>query len=423
MFKSILEATLLILIIQLITVTSSGQSAWPSKTWASAVNLTSVMSSSGITELSSLYWNNDLNRLYSVSNDGVFRVLQLNLTTNTFTQIGSISNLGGPEGITQVNNLANEFYTVDESSYQIRKYTHNATFGNSVLDKYWNLLDAPSSMSDTDNDGPEGIAFIPDSYLSSVGFVSSVTGKTYTSVKGMGGLIFIAHQNKGYIWVFDLNPLISNNFAFVGKYKTAESESCDLSFDPSTGLLYILHNTGDNYLEVTNLKTTVSSGTYKFVALAEYQLPSTSGSDNTEGFAMTPKCADSTNVSAWICRDIASDESTTLKTDALRWFKPFNAPGNCLLHTDINPLQISAISISVFPNPAHNNLHVSFSLPIENNMTASIVDVSGRSIVRFDLEQEQQVQNLDISGLYNGMYLLIVRKNNQTIYTFRFVKQ
>jgi len=77
-------------------------------------------------------------------------------------------------------------------------------------------------------------------------------------------LIFIAHQDGGYVWVFDVNPAVTNDFAYVGKYKTNETESCDAAFDRSTGLLYILHNTGDNYLEVTDMTTTLVSGEYKF---------------------------------------------------------------------------------------------------------------------------------------------------------------
>ncbi|MEI2422326.1 hypothetical protein V6O07_18745, partial [Arthrospira platensis SPKY2] len=98
--------------------------------------------------------------------------------------------------------------------------------------------------------GPEGISFVPDNWLQTSGFVSSQTGQPYTSTKGMGGLMFIAHQDGGFVWVFDINPNQTNDFLYVGKYKTSRTESCGLSFDSSTGMLYILHNVGDNFLEV-----------------------------------------------------------------------------------------------------------------------------------------------------------------------------
>jgi hypothetical protein len=306
------------------------QTAWPSEAWSNAVNLTGVMDAGGLTELSGLFWNDVTDRLYVSHGDGRLRVLQFNAGNNAFSQIGNIGYSGGPEGITQVNLSANEFYTIDEDNYQIRKYTHPSNFSSVTLAKSWNILLPPSTMTNTGNTGPEGIAFIPDSFLNAVGFISSVSGLPYTSVKGMGGLLFIAHQNQGYVWVFDVNPSVSNDFAFVGKYKTNKSESCDLAFDRTTGLLYILHNTGGNFLEVTDLTTTlIAVNERKFTVLNEYYVANPSGNQNVEGFAITRKCDDISQVSVWLCRDVEATESATYKLDCLRWFNPFTAPGYC----------------------------------------------------------------------------------------------
>ena len=321
----------------------SAQSAWPSESWSAAANLTSVMSTSGVTELSSLFWNSTTNRLYVSHGDGKLRVLQLNIANNTFSQIANITYAGGPEGITQVNLSANEFYTIDEDNYQIRKYTHNANFSPTgvTLSKSWNITAAPSTMTNTGNVGPEGIAFVPDSFLLAIGFISQATGLAYTaSVKGMGGLIFVAHQRLGEIWVFDINPNVSNDFAFVGKYKTNNNESCDLAFERTTGLLYILHNAGPNSIEATDLITTsVTGGNRKFNVKSEYFLATPLDTNkNVEGFAITPKCNDSTNVSVWLCRDVESVEPTAYKQDCLRWFNPFTSPGSC---TNTNPVVLN----------------------------------------------------------------------------------
>ncbi len=310
-------------------VCTLAQSPWPSESWTSAVNITSVMSASGLTELSGLYWNSLTNRLYVTHGDGRLRVLQLNTITNNFSQIGNVLVPAGPEGITQVNNSVAEFYTIDEDNYEIRRYSHTANYSTVTLLKSWNILAAPSTMLNTGNTGPEGIAFIPDSFLIASGFVSQVSGQPYVSMKGMGGLIFIAHQNQGYVWVFDVNPNTNNDFAFIGKYKTNKSESCDLSFDKTTGLLYILHNTGVNTLEVTDLTSNISGSDRKFTVRSEYTLSNPAGNINIEGFAIAPKCSDSTQVSAWLCRDVEAAELTSYKTDCIRWFNPFTAPGTC----------------------------------------------------------------------------------------------
>ena len=175
----------------------------------------------------------------------------------------------------------------------------------------------------------EGIVFVPDKYLAAVGFVSSETDEVYTSKKGMGGLIFIAHQKKGLIWVFDVNPDKDGDYAFVGKYKTNRDESCDLAFDRSTGLLYILHNTHGNSLEVTDLSTRSGTKRRKFVMKNEYRIPNPDRNINIEGFAITPKFADVTHVSVWLCRDVDKKEKHSLRKDCLRWFTPFDAEGTC----------------------------------------------------------------------------------------------
>jgi hypothetical protein len=291
------------------------------------------MSSNGLLELSGLFWNGSTNRLYVVHGDGHLRVLQLNGAGTSFSQIGNVAFPvnSGPEGITLVNLNANEFYTVDENNYQIRKYTHpSSTNFTLTQSKSWNLVGGVSPMTNTGIIGPEGIAFIPDSFLIANGFISQATGLPYVSIKGMGGLIFIAHQTGGYIWVFDINPNTSNDMVYVGKYRTNKQESCELAFDKTTGLLYILHNVFGNSLEVTDLSTFVSVSERKFTVINEYTVTTAAGNNsNIEGFAITSKCNDSTNVSAWLCRDVESLEALSLKQDCIRWFKPFSPPGFC----------------------------------------------------------------------------------------------
>ncbi len=312
------------------TIKVQAQTAWPSIPWTSGVNLTPVMDPVGLTDISGLFWNEVTKRLYVSNGNGGLRVLQLNTTTNTFAQIANRSYTAGPEGITQVNLSANEYYTIDEDNYQIRKYTHPADFSSLTLSKSWNIVASPSPMTNTGNTGPEGITFVPDSFLSAIGFISQASGLPYTSVKGLGGLFFIAHQNQGYIWVFDVNPNLSNDFAYVGKYKTNKSESCELSFDRTTGLLYILHNTLGNFIEVTNLTSSiVTGGDRKFTVNNEYYVSNPTGNQNIEGFTIMSKCSDSTHVSAWLCRDVELTELAAYRQDCVRWFSPFNAPGTC----------------------------------------------------------------------------------------------
>src|SRR6478672_9358012 len=112
------------------------QSAWPSTAWNAADNLTAAMDADGIAELSGLHWNPVTNRLYCIQNDGHLRVLQMDASAMGFTQIANKTLSGGPEGVTQVNFSANEFYVIDENNYEIQKYTHSASFSSLTLSRH-----------------------------------------------------------------------------------------------------------------------------------------------------------------------------------------------------------------------------------------------------------------------------------------------
>jgi len=392
--------------------------AWPAGTWSSATNLTSIFDVDGITELSGLHFNATNNRLYAIQNDGRLRVLSWNPLTNTFTSIANKVINGGPEGITQANLFANEFYTIDENTYEIKRYTHTTNFSSVTEFKHWNLLNAPSPMQDTGNTGPEGIVFIPDSFLTAIGFISQQTGQLYTSVKGLGGLFFVAHQDEGYVWVFDVNPNTNNDFAYVGKYQTNHTESCDLGFDRSTGLLYILHNiTGNNRLEVTNLTTTVNGNSRKFVALKDYQVTNpTDGNENIEGFALTPKCPETGTRGAWLCRDVSNNEDQAIQQDALRWFISFVADGTCV------PLSNTSFdvesNIDLYPNPVTNFVTISGNLMV--NATVKIFNSIGQLMLR--KENQNTTLTIDAASFKTGIYFVEVNQNGH-IRTLKFSKQ
>ena len=392
---------------------------WPASSWSTATNLTNIMNSGGVTDLSGLHFNPTNIRLYAVQGDGRVRVLQWNTTTNTFTQIGNKAIDGGPEGITQANLYANEFYTIDENNYEIRRYTHTANFSSVTEFKHWNLLNSPSPMQDTGNIGPEGITFIPDSFLSSIGFVSQQTGQLYTSVKGLGGLFFVAHQDEGNVWVFDVNPNTNNDFAYVGKYQTNHEESCDLAFDRSTGLLYILHNiAGNNRLEVTNLTTTVNGAARKFVYSKDYLITNPTGNnDNIEGFALTPKCPETGITSAWLCRDVENNESQSTQEDALRWFPTFVADGSCeiLANDDFE----SPRNLVVTPNPVSRQLRIEGEF--QSNSTIQVFNNIGQ-IILDKKTQNSFTEWLDVSQLKTGIYLVAVQHLGR-ISIAKFVKE
>lgn len=390
------------------------QSSWPSKSWANATNLSAVFPSK-TAELSGLYWNDVSKRLYAVGDGGYVYILQYNAIANNYSLLGTTDGIGGPEGIVQVNSLSNEFYTIDENSYEIRKYTYDSNFTNFTKSMSWNLLQSPSPMTDTDNTGPEGIAFVPDSYLQKINFISSKTGTSYVSTKGMGGLIFIAHQNGGYIWVFDINPNVSNDFAYVGKYKTNRTESCDLAFDNSTGLLYVLHNLDDNYLEVTDLKTSIVSGEYKLNKINEYFIPNpASGSTNIEGFAISAKYPETASMGAWLCRDVSK---TAEMADAIKWFSPFASEG-IDIRTGFVSAQVNQDTFSI--QLLNDFLSIDGSDSYIQKFSVRIYSVAGQ--VLFEKTQLNSSIKINIKNWNKGIYIIRIDAGNNFTVQKKIIK-
>lgn len=388
---------------------------WPATSWSLATNITNVLNPTGIEDLSGLHFNPANNRLYVVQDSGSLRILERNEANSTFSLIGGAQIGGGPEGITQANLYANEFYTIDESNYEIRRYSYATDFSAVTEVKHWNLLVAPSPMLDTGNTGPEGIVFVPNSILNSSGFVSEQTGQPYLSTKGLGGLFFVANQDQGLIWVYDVNPNTNNDFAFVGKYLTNRTESCELAIDRSSGLLYILHNiAGNNRLEVTDLSTIVVGDQLKFSTLKDYLVTNPSGSnDNLEGFALAPKCPDDGTTNAWLCRDVGTSESGAIKQDALRWFRDFVADGSCGGLPTIDFTTVTSIKIA--PNPVHDEL--SFYGNFSNQASFSIFDAVGR-LVTSGKTKHMGADTIDVTSLARGMYQFVLQDNGNATAVF-----
>ncbi len=187
---------------------------------------------------------------------------------------------GDLEGITQVDYQEQAVYLLAEGEDIIRKYDTSA-YGAVKLLQQWNFHAHVPTMGAV---GSEGITFVPDTWLTSKGFVDKA-GKPYTSKNGMGGLMLIAHQNGGGVYAFDLSAS-SSAVTFVGSYKTSRTESCGLEFDRSNGRLYVWHNLGINYLEVVDLASTaLPDGTRQLKTLMEFDGPK---SGNLEGFALAP---------------------------------------------------------------------------------------------------------------------------------------
>ncbi len=276
-----LVSTLTFLALFLLPLWSLG-APWPGEPWQQAQNLT-ALDDNFVKNLSGAHWNPETRTLWVAVNSpgkflavvedgaGGYKIAQRNGLRGEWSPGGDL------EGITQVDLREEAIYVISEGEEVIRKYD-TTIYGASKLLQFWSIAPfVPTSGAA----GSEGITFVPDSAL--VGFVDK-NGAPYTSKNGMGGLMFVAHQNGGALYAFDLSP--TGAVSFVGSYKTSRSESSGLEFDRSTGRLYVWHNTGENYLEVVGLTSVLrADGTRQLQVLQEYVGPKTG---NLESVALAP---------------------------------------------------------------------------------------------------------------------------------------
>lgn len=182
------------------------------------------------------------------------------------------------EGVTQADYSEAVVFAIIEDAQEIREYDVT-TYGSKTLINSWSIA---AYIPTSGGYGAEGITFVPDQSLTASGFVDA-SGTPYSSTQGMNGLIFVAHQNGGRIYVFDLNRTYGT-LSFVGEYLTSYSESAGLEFDRSTHQLYIWHGGQHNTLEITDLTSTDVGAYRKFDEVITYSQPH---GGNLEGIART----------------------------------------------------------------------------------------------------------------------------------------
>jgi len=290
---------------------SHAQSPWPAEANTSATILTSVDLEFNTDNMSGAFWNPVTHTLWLANNYGRFHALvedgagSFMVATNSGGTEARWAPGGDFEAICQVNYYDQIVYLMDENS-SIREYDVS-NYGVVSQTHSWNIT---AQCPEVDGAGPEGITFIPDEWLIRQGF-RSASGALYTSANGMEGLIFVGHQSGGYVHAFDLNPA-GTTYGYVGKYKTSRTETAGLEFDRSTGKLYIWHNTGANYLEVTELNSYIDGADRKLRTIVEYTGPR---SGNLEGFACTP--TEETNNWCFVADD------NNLNTEAIVWYRQF----------------------------------------------------------------------------------------------------
>lgn len=89
---------------------------------------------------------------------------------------------------------------------------------------------------------------------------------------------------------------------------------------------------------------------------------------------------------------------------------------NRLGTTGINQLDNDNLNVSIFPNPAKNNIQLK-NIDIKQSFTITIYSAFGQSVLT-----ENNIQSIDISHLENGLYYLIVKQGERS-FTSKIIKE
>lgn len=261
---------------------------WPAESQAEAQNLTSL-SSEFEDDLSGAVWNPVKRQLWLCRNgpglESRLWVLDQSPDGSLHVSVrenvrGEWARIGDCEGVALASFEEPLVYLLAEGSESILTLD-TSLYGVVAIRNQYDLSEFLPSEGKA---GAEGIAFVPDVHLEAAGF-RDARGKKRVSRLGMGGLMFVGHQNGGGLFAFDLNPS-TEEVEHVGEYRVLApsdeggapiSRVVGLEFDRASGVLLAWHGLKKrNVLSLLRLSSsTVEEQSYRSLdSIALYSGPS-----------------------------------------------------------------------------------------------------------------------------------------------------
>ncbi|WP_414944472.1 hypothetical protein [Amycolatopsis sp. cmx-11-32] len=181
------------------------------------------------------------------------------------------------------------------SALKVLRYDVSGSAKSLTAKAEWDLTaDLPKASA---NDGLEAVSWIPDSALTTKGFVDERTKAPYNpgSYPGHGtGLYFVGLESNGMIYAYALDQA-GGKYTRVASFASGLDSIMELEFEASTGRLWAVcdDNCGGD-------STTLAvSAQGKFAVTAAYDRPSGMPDYNNEGFAIAGTCASGKKQVVW----------------------------------------------------------------------------------------------------------------------------
>lgn len=198
-------------------------------------------------ETSGLAWNAQINKLYTVSDDGQVTRMNLDGSAQEFDR-PRLQGIGTDfEAIAIADVNSNKVYIGLEHPDSILEYDWVTKV---FADKRWDLTGV---LTGADNQGLEGLTFVPNKYLPAGRNTSTSGGVFYAAVQRTpvaGGAL-----NDDYlIYAFDVDLTVSGRivswWGIPVAPNTPTSDISDLSFNTDTGVLYVLYDAANRLIEM-----------------------------------------------------------------------------------------------------------------------------------------------------------------------------
>ena len=334
----------------------------------------------GEINLSGASWNPESNTLWLVRQNRVVWEVGFEAGPDTFKVLRTLTlpnaTGGDLESCTHVDCSADELYTLSESQGRLARIT--GLNDSAIVAHVWNFEQSNNGYSlppeTPAGDGAEGVVFVPDAWLYVSGFRYPDGSSFLGSTRGMHGLIFVGHQVGGRVFVFDVNPDVSEDFINHGSFLTSATETCGLAFDRSVGLLYIWHNPNDtkNSLEVSRLTSNAALGVLDRYEVQDSGTPT----GNFEDVAIVPWDACGTLSSGPQRRTLFLVQDGG--TPNLVAFPGYICSGTTLGIEEPPRSGSGAADTVIYPNPSFGRSVLSVALPGPGWLRVGLYDLSGR---------------------------------------------
>jgi hypothetical protein len=220
------------------------------------------------------------------------------------------------------------------------------------------------------NLGIEAVAFVPDSYLTSVGFEDEHTGAAYNPLDYPnhvdGGVFFVGLEKTGKLYGYVFNS--DNSFTRIATIDTGFQTIQDLLWDPSQDALWATCDNGcQGRSSILRIDTNADADKGTFQIETVYSRPTGATENlNNEGFTVEPisECVDGSRSALW------SDDSD----DGGHWLR--TASVDCT--ADTTPPAIGASAVPPANANGWNNASVTVSFSC--NDSGSGVDAADSSL-------------------------------------------